>query len=285
MGIFNNWVLYVILYLIFAVTFNQSYKLVTIRTKNVGALTVLIQLLAGTISLLMIPFFEIKISTIPVSYIFLFFACIFYALNDRLSTTVRKEIEVSTFSILKQLKTVFMIFCGLLFFKEPFILNKFVGAFLIIISNFLVLYKKGSFKFNKYIILGLIANFFITIALFIDVNYSEQFNLPIYTAITLIVPALLIYLFEKIKVKDIIEEYKIMNKKLIFLTALSWSIMMIVQLRAYQLGKVMIVATLCSLTVIFNIITSYIVLKEKNNLLRKILARILIIIGIILIKV
>ena len=178
-----------------------------------------------------------------------------------------------------------MIFFGLLFFKESFILNKFFGAILIIVSNFLVLYKKGNLKFNKYIILGLIANFFLTIALFIDVNYSEEFNLPIYISITLLVPALLIFLFEKIKIKDILDEYKIVNKKLFFLTSLSWTIMTFAQLRAYQLGEIIVVAPLCSLTVILNIITSYIFLKEKNNLLRKIIAGILIIVGITLIKI
>ena len=75
-----------------------------------------------------------------------------------------------------------------------------------------------------------------------------------------------------------------MSKKLIFITALSWTIMMITQLRAYQLGKIIVVAPLCSLTVILNIITSYIFLKEKNNLLKKMISGILIIIGIILIK-
>ena len=254
MYIFNNWLFYVILYLFFSVSFNQSYKYATIKIKNDGALTILLQLIAGTISLLMIPFFEIKISKNIVSYIFLFIACIFYALNDRLATTSRKGIEASTYSIIKQMQTVFMIIFGLLFFKEQIILNKIIGSVLIIISNFLVLYKKGQFKINKHILLGIIANICMTIALLIDVNYSNEFNLPIYVAITIIVPSILIFFVERIKIKDIKEEYKINNKKIIFLTAISWSVMMITKLRAYQLGNITIVATLCSLTVILNIL-------------------------------
>lgn len=284
MYIFNNWLFYVILYLFFSVSFNQSYKLATTKMKNDGALTILIQVIAGTITLLMIPFFEIKISKNIVSYIFLFIACIFYALNDRLATTSRKGIEASTYSIIKQMQTVFMIIFGLLFFKEPIILNKIIGSVLIIISNFLVLYKKGQFKFNKYILLGIIANFCMTIALLIDVNYSNEFNLSIYVAITIIIPALLIFFIERIKIKDIKEEYKINNKKIIFLTAISWSVMMITKLRAYQLGNITIVATLCSLTVILNIIFSYIFINEKEDILRKIRASTLIIIGIIFIN-
>lgn len=47
----------------------------------------------------------------------------------------------------------------------------------------------------------------------------------------------------------------------------------------------MVVATLTSLTVILNIIVSYFLLKEKNNLLRKIMAGLLIIVGVTLIKI
>ena len=143
---------------------------------------------------------------------------------------------------------------------------------------------KLKFKINKHILLGIIANICMTIALLIDVNYSNEFNLPIYVAITIIVPSILIFFVERIKIKDIKEEYKINNKKIIFLTAISWSVMMITKLRAYQLGNITIVATLCSLTVILNIIFSYIFVNEKDNMLKKIISSILIIIGIILIK-
>lgn len=177
-----------------------------------------------------------------------------------------------------------MILAGLLFFKEEFILNKIIGAFLIVISNILVFYKKGSFKFDKYIGLGIVANLCFTIALFIDVNYSEEFNLPFYVFLTLMIPALLIFLLERIKIKDILSEFKNGNKVSILLTSLCWGFMLIAQLRAYQLGKVTMVAPLCSLTVILNVLVGYFCLKEKGNLLKKIVASILIIISVLLIK-
>lgn len=284
MNFFNNWVFYIVLYLIFAVAFNQCYKITTKKMSKAGALTVLMEGMAGLFSLLLFPLFEIKFPTDIKVYIFLGIAIIFYAIQDRLGTTVRSGIEASTYSIIKQLSTVFMIFAGLLFFKEPFILNKIIGAFLIVISNILVFYKKGSFKIDKYIGLGIIANLCFTVALFIDVNYSEQFNLPFYVALTLIIPALLIFLLERIKPKDIINEFKNGNKKYILITSLSWGLMLVAQLRAYQLGKVTVVAPLCSLTVIINVIVGYLFLKERDNLLKKILASILVIISVILIR-
>lgn len=280
----NNWLVYVILYLVLATTFTQFYKISTKTLKKAGALTVLLQITAGLTSLLLCPFFSFQFPTDIKVYIMLGFSIVFYAISDRINTTVRSGIEASTFSMLKQLSTTFMIFAGLLFFKEQFILTKFIGAMLIIFSNVLIFYKKGKFEFNKYILLGILANISFTIALFLDVNISDNFNLPFYVAITLIVPSVLITIFERIKPSEIKNELVNGNKKSILITAISWGIMIVAQLRAYQLGNVTIVAPLCALTVILNVIVGYFFLNEKDNLLRKIIAAILIIISIVLIK-
>ena len=199
MEILNHWFIYVGLYLILATVFTQFYKIATKTLKKAGALTVLLQLTAGMMALLLCPFFEFKLPTNISVYIMLAISIIFYAITDRTNTTVRSGIEASTFSMLKQLSTTFMIFAGLLFFKEEFILTKFIGAMLIIFSNIILFYKKGKFEFNRYVLLGILANISFTIALFLDVNISDNFNLAFYVALTLIVPALLITIFEKIK--------------------------------------------------------------------------------------
>ena len=109
--------------------------------------------------------------------------------------------------------------------------------------------------------------------------------MPFYVALTLIIPALLIMIFERVKISEIKDELVNGNKKAIFVTAISWGIMIIVQLRAYQLGNVTVIAPLCALTVILNVIVGYLFLNEKDNLLRKLISAILIIISVILIKV
>ena len=284
MDLLNNWKFYIIIYLIVSVIFNQCYKIITNNMKKAGAMTILIQLISSFICIFMIPFFELKIPDDYRVYIFLFLAIIFYTLNDRLGTTARSGIELSNYIILKQLSTVFMIFAGIIFFKEKFILNKIIGAILIIFSNILVFYKKEKFKFNKYLILGILANISLAIALFIDVNYSNKFNLAFYILLTFFIPCILIFIFERIKIKEIILEYKKSNKISMFLTSISWTLMMITKLKAYQLGKVIVVAPISSLTVILNVVVGYFFLKEKSNLIRKIISGILIIIGVFLIK-
>lgn len=236
-------------------------------------------------ALLLCPFFEFKFPTDISIYIMLGISIIFYAISDRINTTVRSGIKASTFSMLKQLSTTFMILAGLIFLKEEFVLTKFIGAMLIIFSNVILFYQKGKIQLNKYILLGVLANISYTIALFLDVNNSDNFNLPFYVALTLMVPALLIMIFERIKPSEIKNELVNGNKKAIVITAVSWAMSIISQLRAYQLGNVTVVAPLCALTVMLNVIVGYLFLKERDNLLRKIISAILIIISIILIKI
>lgn len=278
------WILFVCLYIILAVTYTQFYKIVTKTSKSDGTLTVLLQFMAGICALLLCPFFKFTFPTDWKVYLFLITACVFYAISDRMNTTVRSGIEASTFSIIKQLSTVFMIVAGLLFFKEQFVLKKIIGACLIIFSNILIFYKKGKQKFDKYIFLGILSNIAYSIALFLDVNISDNFNLAFYVASTLLIPALFIMLAERVKFSNIKKEFINGNKKAIIITSLCWGTMIIVLLRAYQLGDVTTVAPLCALTVIGNVIVGYIFLKEKDNLLKKIFAAILIIISVFLIK-
>ncbi len=285
MDFLNNWVLYVILYIVFITIFTQAYKVSTRTLTKAGALTVLLEGIGAITGLLICPFFEMKFPSDPKIYLFLGISIVFYAISDRINTTVRSGIEASTFSMLDQLSTTFMIFAGLIFLKEEFILHKFIGAMLIIFSNVFIFYKKGEFKFNRYIGLAVLANISITVAIFLDVNISDNFNLPFYAALTLGGPAILVWILERIKISDVKNEFKNVNKKAMLITGITWPLAIVASLRAYQLQNVSIVAPICSLKVISNIIVGYLFLKERGNLVKKIIAAILIVVSIVLIKI
>lgn len=280
------WILYVLLYIVLSIIFTQSYKIATKTSKNYGTLTVLLKLIAGCSILLLTPCFKFKFKFILdfKTYIILVITCIFYAISDRMNTTVRSNLDASTFSIIKQLSTVFMIISGLLFFKEPFVYKKIIGSILIVLGNIIIFYNKEKKTYNKYVLLGIISNLFLSIALFLDVNISENFNLAFYVALTLLIPSLFITLVEKIKLSKIKKEFICGNKKIILITGLSWSLMLIVRLKAYELGDIITVAPLCALTVIGNVFVESVFFNEKNNLLKKIIVAILVIIGIFLIN-
>jgi drug/metabolite transporter (DMT)-like permease len=283
MWLFEQWWLYVILYLIFAVVFNQVYKVATQKIKRAGALTVLLQTLAGVVALVFIPVFGWQLPTNAITYVLLAVACCFYAVSDRMTTDVRSQVEASTFSVIKQLSTAFLIVAGLVFMGEPVVATKIIGAVMIIGSNILLFFQPKTFAFDKGFLLGVVSQIIFTVALFTDVNISGQFNIPFYVAVTLIVPSLLICIFERITPKQLKEEF-VDNKKPILITAAAWGPMIIVMLVAYNLGQVSVVAPIAAITAILNVFVGYFLLKEHTHLLRKIIASVVIIGAIFLIN-
>lgn len=282
--IMNDWQIWTILYLISAVIFASSFKKANRKMKNAGSLTILLEIFTALFAILFIPLFDIKFPSNPIIYLTLFIVCIIYAFTDRLNIEARYGLDPSIFSMLKQLSTVFMIIFGFIFLDEKPVFLKIFGACIIIFSNLLLSYDKGKLKINKYFIMCFISNFLFAVAMMINVGISDNFNLAFYTICTVSIPALLIFIFGKHSIKDLKNEFKLYDKKLFLTASLTWCLMLISSVKAYQLGNVSVVAPLFALTSILNAIIEYIFNKNKNKFVLKIISAILIILGIILIK-
>lgn len=285
MNILNTWWLWTIVYLISAVVFAYNFKIANKNMKDPGALTILLEVITGIFSLLMIPLFEIKFKINTSILLTLLIVVCVYAITDRLNTEARYGLETSTFSMVKRLSTVFMIIFGFLFLKEPIILNKILGAAIIIIGNVILTYNKGKFEVNKYLLMAIISQFLFAIAMVINVDLSDHFNLAFYTWITVTIPALLITIVGRHKPKDIIKEFNCYNKPRFLIAAFSWALMLNSSIRAYQLGSITIVAALLSLTPILNSLVELIFNKDTNKIIQKIIVSILLILGVILVNI
>lgn len=284
MNILNNYIFWVILYVISAIIFAQAFKVSNSKMKDAGALTILLEVFTSLFAILLIPFFTIKFATDISVYLILLVVTIIYAFTDRLNIEARYGLDPSVFSMLKQLSTVFLLIFGFIFLKEKLILTKLIGAIIIIIANISLSFDKGKIKINKYFIMCFISNFLFAIAMLINVNISDNFNLAFYTIMTVFIPSIFIFIFGKYNIKKLKQEYKLLKKKEFFLASFCWMLMLVSSVRAYQLGNVTIVAPLLTLTAILNALYEYFILKNKKNFVIKLIASILIIIGVILIK-
>ena len=285
MSLLNSWEFWVFIYLFSAVIFAQTFKKANRRMKDAGALTIILELLTGVCAIIFIPFFPIVFPTNFNIYLILFAVTVIYAATDRLNIEARYGLEPSTFSMLKQLSTVFLIILGFLFLKEKLLINQLLGALLIISSNILLTYNKGKFRINKYFIMSIISNLLFAVAMLINVNISNNFNIAIYTIITVSIPSFFIYIFGKYDFKALKNEYKRYNKKELYISAFTWCLMLISSVKAYQYGSIIVVAPLLALTSILNAMVEFIFNRDKNKFIQKLIAAILIIIGIILIKI
>ena len=282
MGIINTWQFNIICSLVGIVIFYQFYKLAVRNAKRDGAATVLLQIIGGISVLCLLPFLPIKFPSDIKVYLLLFLACIFYGLNDRLETTSRKHLEVSVFSIIGQFSTVFLILVGLIIFKEPIVLNKILGAGLILFANIFLFYEKGSLKLNKYILIGVLSKLLFTVAVSVDIGISRQFNLPFYIMLTFLFPAIVIFFGERIKWREVVYEYKSSSKRNYIITGVAWGLLSFFYLRSFQFGKVTTIVPIQATSVLINVLVAYFFLKERDHGLKKIIASILVVIGIIL---
>ena len=265
-----NYIIWVIIYLVFAVLFAQEFKKVNKNSKNISALTVLLELVTAIFALLLSPLFKYKFSTNIYTYAIIFVVTILYAFTDRLNIEARYGLNPSVFSMLKQLSTVFMVIFGLVFLKEKWVFKKIIGAILVLFSNIMLsINKVGKFEFNKYFIMSFISNFLFAVAMLINVNISNEFNIGIYTFLTVFVPAMFIKIGTKLTTKDLINEFKIYDKKRFSLVGFSWCVMLISSVKAYEYGSISVVAPLLTLTSILNSFYEYFLDKNKKDLIYK----------------
>jgi drug/metabolite transporter (DMT)-like permease len=282
--ILNDFRFWSIFYLIASVTFAQKFKKSNRKMKDAGSLTILLEVFTAFFALLLIPFFEWKF-VININVIVVIIAVvIIYAITDRLNIEARYGLDPSVFSMLKQLSTVFLMIFGFIFLKEEIIIKKIIGASIIIFANLLLTLDNGKIKINKYFIMCFVSNFLFAIAMLINVNISDHFNLPFYTIMTVFLPSVLIFIFGRHTIKGLKKEFKRLKKGDFLVASFCWALMLIASVRAYQLGDVTIVAPILTLTSILNALYEFFICHNKKNFRVKLIASLLIILGVLLIR-
>ncbi len=276
---------WVILYLIFSLIFAQCFKETNRNMKSASALTVLLEVFTALFALILSPLFSYKFSLNHQILLTLSLVTIIYAATDRLNIEARYGLSPSTFSMLKQLSTGFLVIFGFVFLKEKIILTKIVGIILILLGNILLsTSNKGKLERNKYFIMCIISNFLFAIAMFINVNISDNFNIGLYTVITVLIPALIIKTVSKLSINNLKQEFILYDKMKFMLVSFSWAMMLISSVKAYEYGNISIVAPLLTLSMVTNSIYEFFIDKDKKSLKRKLLISLLIVVGVILIK-
>jgi len=215
-------------------------------------------------------------------YLLLIVASVFYAINDRAQTTSRKNLQVSTAALLGQLKNVMMFVFGILLLQEEFVLNKFLGALLIVGANTMIFYRKGKFRINRYVWISVLASITMAAAINIDVGISDMFNFPLYLALTVLIPMLMIIIVERVKYREVIKEFTSKRAKYYYITGIAWVVTIYSGIKAAQLGTMTLIGPLMGVTALLNVLVATFVHKETKRIGIKIIAGILTIIGIVI---
>lgn len=200
-----------------------------------------------------------------------------------------KTTFVSEVTILMTSSSLWTIIVAFIFLKESFDIQKAIGTFLIISSIILIAKQKKEIKkyINKGALFALLSAFFFGITMVNDgyiINQAKP-DINSYTAIAFLFPGialLLLNLKSLPKIKHFTKPKKFTN--MLFLS-IAHSISAITFYFAYKYGGTASqLSPISQSSIIVTTILAVLFLKERQNLIEKIIAAILVSIGVILLK-
>ncbi len=214
--------------------------------------------------------------------ILILFAIMFYGLFERLQIYAKKHIDASTTAILFRLSPVLTFILSIILLKEALTLQKILGSLAILLATFLVVIKNTDLKLNKPFFAALVCATALALGWTIDKTVSSKVSLSLYTAIIWSLPLIFIFL-PGLSLKSIKREFQIAGWK-IPLLALINVLGFYFQLKAFSLQDASRVIPISSSSAVLTVIGGIFILKERTHLIRKIIAVILVFIGVFLLK-
>jgi len=203
-----------------------------------------------------------------------------YGIGNIFTFKALKMLEASEFTIIFATRGLFTLIASSILLKEGLYSTQFLGALLILISVVLVTIKSMHLKFSRGELLALLGAMCMGFAVTNDRYLLSYFSVYPYVTIAFILPALFIGLLNFKKMKNV----KTLFKKHIFIKmlvmCLLFSISSISFFSALKMGNNSSqIAILNLLSIILIVVLGTVFLRERNNILRKIIGSILSIIG------
>jgi len=240
-------------------------------------------LLGGLIFLpLLIIYFELPSS--PKAWILAAVSTIAWAVAVYSGFCAYKILQVSLRTILSKTRPIFAIIISFVVFREAFHYMKVVGTLIIFLGIVVAFYNKklsNDHITNKGIMFGVLAGFFGAIAMTADKYALEFFNINMYLFMIYFLPGLLVLPFALQRKKEIKSLFT--NKiKPTILAVIGDCIAYIFVLNALKRADASIVIPVIEISVIISVIGGVVFYKEDDNLIRKIIATFIVVLGIVI---
>jgi uncharacterized membrane protein len=195
-----------------------------------------------------------------------------------------QHLESSQVTILGSTKVLVTIVTAIIFLHESFNLQKLIGTIIIIIAIVLVSGFKKGMKFNN----GMIYIFGMAlcygIALVVDTGIVKHYDPISYLAVSnILIGTLLLIRFPKV-IKQARSFFKLNFLKKMLPVGILSSSQAMAYYSALSSGQASQIASINQSQVIVTILLAVILLKERSNLLLKLIAAVLTTIGVILLK-
>lgn len=197
----------------------------------------------------------------------------------------QKLLEASEVAIVSTLRVVVTIVASVIFLHESFGIQSIVGTAIIFISTLLVVNLKDGFKFNKGLLFAVAMAVFAGLAVVADSFNVQQYDVIAYnTVANFLIGLMILAVYPKSmqQWKDFIQP-SFLSKMLPL--GLFSTIQGILYLQALTyVGYTAQIGTIRQSSVILTVLLAVIFLSERDNLYRKIIAAVLVTVGVFLLS-
>lgn len=197
-----------------------------------------------------------------------------------------KYTQVSVKSPLSESRVLWVLLFAIIFLKESLIIEKVLGIILIFISLVVLTYKKQN-KFgdlrDKGVQLTLLTALLTAGVAIIDKSALKYFTPGTFGFLVYFIPGLILLAFGKKHLKDVKKILKTKNYYLGIVVILGF-LFYYFSLKAYQIADVTQVFPIIRLSTAFTVIFGIIFLRERENIIKKLIATLIIFFGILLLS-
>ncbi|MDP1722814.1 MAG: DMT family transporter [Candidatus Gottesmanbacteria bacterium] len=217
-----------------------------------------------------------------IQWILIAAAVLGYGLYERTHFLARKELEASTIAILFRLTYVITFIGAILFLHEPLTITKLIGATILIGASLVVVHKNPKLQASRAVWIAIFAAVMLGIAGLLDKPASHGIPANLYS-VALWGLSVLVVAFPSISLSQLKTEFIIGGWK-VALTAFLNVIGFVFYVQALSLADASLVTPVTSSSGTLTVLAGIFILKEKSFIGRKILAGILMLIGILLLR-
>ena len=239
-------------------------------------------------SLFFLPIFivEFKLPKQNFVWILVVISSILWAIVAYTGFKAYSYLEVSIKTPVGKSKILFVFLFSIIFLKEKMSIEKIIGTIFVFIGVVLLSYKKGkklgNFK-NKGVLLTLLSSFTMSIALIVDKYATKFFNPGMYSFLVYFLPAIILLPFvirRKYEIKSIFKH----RVGATIMTVLLGSVYYYSMLKAFKLEEASVVVPIIELNTIIAVLGGIKFLKERNEIIKKIIASVIVFIGVLLVS-
>lgn len=232
-------------------------------------------------ALLFIPvFLTAKAPTNNISYLFILISSLIWTAIVIISNYSYKYTEVSLRAPISQVRVLFLLLMSILFLSEKLTISKGIGTLLIFSGMIILRFKKGKMDLkHKGIQLTILTAFLVALVAIFEKLALGNASPEFISFFVYLIPAFIFSLFmikKKKEFKSIIKN----QYKVVLLASLLGAVFYYLSLKAYALIDVSSAFPIIKTSAIVTVLLGIIVLKEKQNMLRKIIATLIILAGI-----